>query len=325
MLRWLFASLVKEEVKRDDLYRESILAKAEESRTIGRRNAPKSIGLPSLDTQGLTFDYSTLPGSANGLQRPPTTPGFGIGLATPRVGSAGQGSSSAYNTPFPPTDEGSSSAAAQPDLDPTRSSSERSGDYFSANPLSPGTDTDRAPRSPGDSSLTALPQSPIDSEKDERKKGGSLFGKKFRMDFPRKLTRTSTDVRPPVQEEKNEESDKSSVKEEKVFENNLGGLVGRIRHEYDEFLAAHPGQNLSTSIIPSSESETPVLDIPATTAILIQEESGDSAVASDLYRGYVGTIGEEVDELEKSVPQWLAELLLKVISAAPITEALCLK
>ncbi|KAJ9198452.1 hypothetical protein DTO164E3_5285 [Paecilomyces variotii] len=309
VLRWLFAPLVEEEIKRDGAYRESAVAKSEELRTPGRTTPPKAIGLPFIDTQAASsyMSESSMSGS-NGLQRPPGTPGLAIGLATPRVGSAGQSSSNAYSSALPPTDEG----AAQPDSDATRRSlSERSTDYFSANPLSPGADTDRAAGSPEDPNLTALPQSPVDAEKDERKKSGSLFGKKFRMDFPRKLTRTSTDVRPPVQEEKNEESDKSSVKEEKVFENNLGGVVERIRHEYDTFLAANPGQTLNTSIAPSLESETPVLDIPSTTAILIQEESGDSAVAADLYRGSVATVGKEVDRLEKSVPLWLGELLLK--------------
>ncbi|KAL1855430.1 hypothetical protein Plec18170_004149 [Paecilomyces lecythidis] len=315
VLRWLFAPLVEEEIKRDDLYRESAVAKVDGLRTPGRTTPPRSIGLPSIDTQAASSymkSESSMSGS-NGLQRPPATPGLSIGLATPKVGSTSQSTSNAHNSTLPPTDEGS--GPTQQDSDATRRSlSERSSDYFSANPLSSGADADKA-GSPEDPNLTALPQSPVD-EKDERKKSGSLFGKKFRMDFPRKLTRTSTDVRPPVQEEKNEESDKSSVKEEKVFENNLGGIVERIRSEYDAFLAANPGQTLNTSIAPSPESETPALVIPPTTAILIQEESGDSAVAADLYRGSVGTVGKEVDRLEKSIPLWLGELLLKNLTPA---------
>lgn len=101
-----------------------------------------------------------------------------------------------------------------------------------------------------------------------------------------------------------------------MFENNLGGFVDRIRHEYDEFLVANPGQELNSAITPIPENETPVLDVPPRTAVFIQEESGDTAVACDLYRGSVDRISEEIDQLEKSIPQWLAELLLKVGTTA---------
>ena len=170
--------------------------------------------------------------------------------------------------------------------------------------------------SQGDQTPIAFPQSPVaEHDKEEKKKGSSLFTKKFRMDFPKKLGRTPSEAKPQqIQEEdeKAEESEKSSVKEEKVFENNLSGFVERIRHEYDEFLVANPGQELASAITPIPENETPVLDVPLRTAVFIQEESGDTAVACDLYRGSVDRISEEIDQLEKSIPQWLAELLLKV-------------
>lgn len=167
--------------------------------------------------------------------------------------------------------------------------------------------------SPSDAtSNSGAPQSPAEPDKEERKKGGSLFGKKFRMDFPKKLGRTSTDQKPPIQEEKIEESDAASVKEEKVYESNLSGVIEKIHHEYEQFLAANPGQELVTTITPSAENETPRLEIPPRTAVFIQEETGDTAVASDLYRGSVGRIGQEIERLEKSIPHWLGELLLKV-------------
>jgi WD repeat-containing protein 48 len=138
-----------------------------------------------------------------------------------------------------------------------------------------------------------------------------LFGKKFRMDI-KKLGRTSTDQKPQIPEEKIEESEVSSVKEEKVYDPNISGVIDRIRHEYDEFLAANPTRDLVTAITPSPTSETPRLHIPSRTAVFIQEETGDTAVASDLYRGSVGRIGQEIERLEKSIPHWLGELLLKV-------------
>jgi WD repeat-containing protein 48 len=161
--------------------------------------------------------------------------------------------------------------------------------------------------------MTALPlspQSPAEPEKEEKKKG-SLFGKKFQ--FPKKLGRNSTDAKSPIQDEKTEESDKSSEKEEeKVFEPNLSGVIERIHHEYESFLTTRPGGVLTSSITLSDESETPPINIPSHTTVLIQEETGDSAVAADLYRGTVGSVREDIEKLEKAVPHWLGELLLKV-------------
>lgn len=310
VLRWLFAPLVDEEIRRDSEYRRLAASRARERSRL-RSKAPGPIDIPSADAFRTSNSAMATPRPTNGSYGTASTPGLGIGVATP--GPLTSSSNTYLGPPFLSTEEeGSNPGVQPPSQDVTRcSSSERSSDYFSPNSNVQTADTDKTPTFP-EESLTALPQSPVEPEKEERKKSGSLFGKKFRMDFQKKLGRSSSDVKPPVQEEKAEESDKSSEKEEKVFENNLGGVVQRIRHEYDEFLAANPGQPLMSSIAPSEESETPVLDIPPDTAILIQEESGDSAVAADLYRGSVGTVGEEVDKLEKSAPQWLGEFLLKV-------------
>lgn len=134
------------------------------------------------------------------------------------------------------------------------------------------------------------------------------------MNFPKKLGRNSTDTKPQILEEKAEESEISSIKEEKVYEPNLCGVVDRIRDDYEEFLATNPDRELETALLPSAEDETPRLEIPPRTAVFIQEETGDTAVASDLYRGSVGRIGEDLERLNKSIPHWLGELLLKVRS-----------
>jgi WD repeat-containing protein 48 len=117
----------------------------------------------------------------------------------------------------------------------------------------------------------------------------------------------------PAQDEKTEESDKSSEKgEEKVFEPNLSGVIEKIHREYETFLGTRPGGILTSNITASDESETPALSIPPNTTVLIQEETGDSAVAADLYRGTVGSVLDDIGKLEKAVPHWLGELLLKV-------------
>lgn len=318
ILRWLFAPIVNEEIRRDAQYRESAAARAEEMAKQNQSatspvdtstgDIPRSSGIPiPRDTSTTTlrpgFDsYGT-----------PNTPGIGIASGTPgTLGSQGTLGSSFNNLATSPmtTGEGDHTDHSQHAADFTHNSlSDKSSDYFAKPAGMSAPDTDKTSTSAGDS--TAV-QSPVESDNQEKKRSGSLFGKKFRMDFPKKLGRTSTDVKPQIQEEKVEESDKSSTKEEKVFENNLSGVIERIRHEYDEFLAANPSQELTPAITPSPENETPFLQIPPRTAVFIQEESGDTAVASDLYRGSVSRISDDIDELEKSIPQWLAELLLKV-------------
>lgn len=241
----------------------------------------------------------------------PSGPGFGIAHGTP--GTHGSPLSNFAMSPMT-AGEGDVADSSQHPTDSQNLFPDKTNDYFFKGSGMSAPDTDKASSSGGDPSGAAAPLSPVEPDKEEKKKGSSLFGKKFRMDFPKKLTRTSTDTKPQGQEDKvAEESDKSSTKEEKekVFENNLSGVIERIRHEYDEFLAANPGQELVSAITPSTDSETPVLHIPPRTGVFIQEESG-GAVASDLYRGSVGSVRDDVEALEKAIPQWLAELLLKV-------------
>lgn len=316
VLRWLFAPLIDEETKRDSQYRVEVAVKAEEMRRLRRANAPGSIDLPSPTAprtlgSNVTSD-STAPTSrvSNGFPGNVTTPSLGIqvGIAIPGPGL--------YGSPtLPFMEEGNTNfGGGRPSHESARQSVERPNDYFSTHP-SVTSDADRTLLSSAEeqSPVVGQAQSPVEPEKEEKKKGASLFSKKFRMDFPKMLGRNSTDAKPTVPEEKTEESDKSSEREEeRVFENNLGGIIDRIRHNYVETLMANPGRTLTSGISPSPENETPILDIPPHTVILIQEEFGDAAAATDLYRGTVGTIGEDIEKLEKSIPVWLGDLLLKV-------------
>ncbi|KAL5364102.1 hypothetical protein BJX96DRAFT_156763 [Aspergillus floccosus] len=310
ILRWLFAPLIDEELKRDSEHRAAAMAKAEE---LAKANISSTapVDIPFSDASrnlATSFDpsMSSLRPGFDTLGSP-TTPGFGIGFAS---------SPGSLATPMPHQNNNLGTSPGEfsefnmsQHNDVARSSmSDKSSDYFTSprTQTLPPLDTDKTLPTPGETTV----QSPAEPEKEERRKG-SLFGKKFRMDFPKKLGRTSSEVKPQIQEEKVEESDKSSTKEEKIFENNLSGFIDRVRHEYEETLSANPGQDLTSAFSPSPESETPRLAIPHRTAVFIQEESGDTAVASDLYRGSVGRISEEIDKLEKSIPLWLAELLLK--------------
>ncbi|KAJ5152369.1 hypothetical protein N7492_010664 [Penicillium capsulatum] len=317
ILRWLFAPLINEEMRRDSEYRENAVARVEDLSAFNSYGTsaptddiPRSVGIPIAHNSKSTLRPSSdFPGS-------PNTSGIGINIGTPSSANYLSTSMQSSLSPFPAFDaetpDAPGSTHLQQDAVPS-SFSDKSSDYFSSRPPGPPqTDNDKNPASPGEVGLNAgVPQSPAEPDKEERKRGGSLFGKKFRMDFPKKLTRTSTDTKPHIQEEKVEESEISSIKEEKVYEANISGVIDRIRHEYDEYLSTNPNRDLVTAITPSLENETPRLYIPSRTAVFIQEETGDTAVASDLYRGSVGRIGQEIERLEKSIPHWLGELLLK--------------
>ncbi|PWY84926.1 Pkinase-domain-containing protein [Aspergillus heteromorphus CBS 117.55] len=328
VLRWLFAPLVDEHVQRDAQYRAMAVARAEELARLTSPGGTAPMDIPFADglrrPLGLQTSLDPLGTFRSGYDSvgSPTTPGFGIGYATSpgTLGSPVLPPHSFNNNSYFGTSIGEASdfLTSQQNPDTRASFSDRSSDYFSSSkPLV--SDGDKVPTTPGELTPTALPQSPVtEPDKEERKRGASIFGKKFRMEFPKKLGRTSSEVKPQIQEEKVEESDKSSVKEERTFEANLGGFIERTRYEYEEWLAAHPGQELASAFTPSPDNETPVLDIPSRTVVLIQEESGDTAVASDLWRGTVGRISQEIDKLEKSIPLWLADVLLK--SQVPVKE-----
>lgn len=306
ILRWLFAPLVDEQVKRDAEYRVEAKARAEELAKSHSVSAP--VDIPGKLTMP-TPDLSS-PAGRDSLGSP-STPGHGIGFAaTPGSLTSSMPNQSNNNMGTSPGDSGDHLMSHQ-SVDVARNSmSDKSSDYFSSPKAQAPADTEKPVSTPGEQTPTATPAG--EPDKEERKKGSSLFGKKFRMDFPKKLGRTSSEVKPQIQEEKVEEPEMGSVKEEKVFENNLSGLIERVHHEYDELLSSNPNQDLVSALAPSDESETPFLQIPPRTVVFIQEESGDSVVASDIYRGAHENISQDREKLEKTIPIWLGDVLLKV-------------
>lgn len=100
------------------------------------------------------------------------------------------------------------------------------------------------------------------------------------------------------------------MKEEKVYETNISRVIDRIHDDYEEYLAQDSNcEESSSTITLSAENKTPRLNILSRTAVFIQEESGDTAVASDLYGGNVGLISQDIERLEKVILYWLRELL----------------
>ncbi|KAL9108466.1 MAG: hypothetical protein Q9227_006800 [Pyrenula ochraceoflavens] len=311
VLRNLFTNLIDEEIRRDETYRQSLVANSNRNATLQRGNAPISIEIPRVgtDTSGIDDEGSavTPKPAANGLTL--RTPGLSIGVATP----GGSHSHQPANTHLPATaEEGSNLQKTKSQTSQGNNTAEKSHDYFSANPNTSETSSEgaKAPSTPSEAPLSATPTSPTDPEKAEEKKKG-LFGKKFQMNFPKKLGRSSVEVKPQVTEEKADDSDKSSEKEEKVFDDNFNGVIQRMRHDYEEHLASHTTQPLTSGITPSLPNETPVLKPPPQTLILIQEDNPESGGVQDLYWGTAATLGKDADFIEKLAPAWLGDLLLR--------------
>ncbi|KAG4421782.1 hypothetical protein IFR04_005032 [Cadophora malorum] len=298
ILRHIFSNLIDEMIKRDEAYRKELNDNVKKS---GRANAPTSIQLPT--DGGSWSDNSALTPKGNGYSYP-MTPGMGIGVATPAPLNHLPG----VPEDGAPLDERASQAS--------RTSAEKTGDYFSSAPLpteassKPATETHEAP-----------PKSPSDADKETNgKDSNTLFGKKFRMGMgsmsfgSKKLGRsasTATTEKPVVVDEKVEDGSETSDsgEKEKEVDDSFHGIVQKIQNEYEKALLENPEARVESGITPSLPNETPVLKPPPMTTVIIQEEtSGGSA---DLYRGTVATVGEDATLIAERAPMWLGDLLLR--------------
>lgn len=299
VLRYLFAGLIDEEIRRDEAYRNDLKASLPSNNQQSRSLHLGTLPPRRFDGWQKSNDDSesiTTPRAVNGL--PAMTPGLSIGVASPGLSQVVSNNTvNGQKTPLGGTGEEKRS----------------SGDYFTNKPPpAPDAATDKTT----DSSSEGKPettQSPTDADKET--KSSSLFGKKLKLSFPKKLGgRPSVEVAKPVviEDKSDENSDKSSEKEEKPIDDNFHGVVQRMRIEYDSNVAHYPQDPLITCIQPSLPSETPVLKPPPLTSIIIQEDNPDSGGLADLYRGTVGTAGQDADLIEGIAPTWLGDLLLRV-------------
>ncbi|KAJ6440794.1 WD repeat protein [Purpureocillium lavendulum] len=289
ILRYLFANLIDEEIKRDELYRQKLNDEVEKRLAVRRANAPTAIDLPEPSLEG--HEEVTTP-RANGAQLHLPTPGLGIGLATP--GPSG-------SLPGVPEE-----AVASPSEQ--RVSAEKD-DYFSSDATGKAAATSAV-----DEGKTSTDEKSKDKDKagEAAKSPSTPFGKKFRMSFSsKKLGRSlsqATQEKPVVTEDKAEESESSSNHEKEV-EDSFYGVIQKIRNEYDKQLAEVPDKLVETRVTPSLPTETPVLKLPPGTKVIIQEEtSGGSA---NIYQGTVENVGRDADIIEQKAPMWLGDVLLQ--------------
>ena len=307
----MFANLVEEEFDRDTKFRKS-LVHSQKSHTPGRHNPPPFIQLPSAPLfegpKGQSNDRSQS-AIRNTVLIPAAMPDLSIGLATPYLSNTNK-STHAQNQLISQQNEHQSVEKDQYQSH-SRTSSDKSSDYFSSNPAS----TENhivLPTTPGKTSLDANPQSLVDPEKEEKlKESTTLFKKKFRMNFQKRLGRSSAEPKPVHTDEKSEESDKSEGKDDKGFEENFFGTIQNIRKEYEERLQRDPYQQIHTLLEPGLP-DVKLLKPPPYTTIIIQEDQPDSGGVADLYQGTVESLGQDADLIEKYAPMWLGELLLRV-------------
>ncbi|KAL1840528.1 hypothetical protein VTJ49DRAFT_349 [Mycothermus thermophilus] len=317
VLRYLFANLIDEEIRRDEDFRQK-LNEGAVKKTTGRVLPPLAISIPPHPNFSSNQPSSATPRA--GL--PPMTPGFGIGMATP-------------GSPVPPTLDGLASPFSPMDRrgsQVSRPSQERQ-DYFSdaiqgsdaaqtpkpiQSPAADASHTDeKTPKQSTDNSKEKDKDSKDkdkDKDKDNGKSPTATFSKKFLMGMSfgtKKLGRsqsTAAAEKPAVVDETKAEESEASSNHEKEFGDDFGSVIRRIRAEYEKQAVENPDQAVETKLTPSLPNDTPVLKLPPATKVIIQEEtSGGSA---EIYRGTVASVGADADIIEERGPQWLGEVLL---------------
>ncbi|EWC45391.1 hypothetical protein DRE_00790 [Drechslerella stenobrocha 248] len=313
VLRYLFSHLIDEEIKRDDEYRKNLASAQAARETQRRQNAPSAIILPSPPS-GLV--EPTTPGTAtprpglNGLvgAQYPQTPGISIGLATPAA--------THFPLHLPPMAEEESK-----DKPGTSGDS----DYFTI-PSRPKDDETSTTATGSTSGIAGTPSVPATTPAEPAATPAAVAAQPTTPSATSKLSLSKLWSKKPKQtEEKKPEEPKPEEPAEPVklveqFDDTLLGVVRRIRKSYDAYTPdrALPDFSIKSAINPSLPSETPVLKHPPEMVLIIQEDSPDSGGMKDVYRGTVGEVGNEADELEKVLPAWVADAIL--LSKIPMKE-----
>ncbi|KAK9369730.1 hypothetical protein V1509DRAFT_618934 [Lipomyces kononenkoae] len=330
ILRNLFANLIEAEITRDSNFRAQKRFALSGRET--RRGPPGRLSFSHMPPMN---SWNESARNANGTSMLLPTPGLVIGLATPAP---------AYNPANPPLHVGAdANANATPmpiqsaDMGPTSTATASGGggpggaivtDYFSS-ALAQVQPPSAAVAPPSSSTASEIPATPSandaaaeDQAGDNLSTSSSLMGR-LRSFGKGRLTRTTS-----TESTKQQEGGKidaggggatdgattsgllPTVEEGKVdqsYDDTLAGVLQRIQNEY-ESNGTYDTSNFSVSV----PSETPILQIPTETAIIISEQRVDAGGTMDLYRGTVSSCGEDSDvaTLQDAAPGWLAEFLL---------------
>jgi WD repeat-containing protein 48 len=151
----------------------------------------------------------------------------------------------------------------------------------------------------------------------------------------KKIGRAQTnekEQKPALTEEKEDATEESDTRSSKtsnsrVVDDNFLGTIQKLRFSYEDSLQqqiqsqqAHENGlpvpavkniDVPSAITPSLPSETPILEPPLNTTILIQEDRPEAGGVADLFEGTVGTLGNQIEVIEKTAPMWLGDVLLR--------------
>lgn len=315
VLRYLFAKLIDEEVRRDETHRaklNGIVERRIQAAAAASKVSMLDVGLSSAAANG---------GDPAQTGNIPPTPG--IGLATPL-----------------PTASNLASGA-------TQGGTEKE-DYFSnaitsVEPTTPGPGGLR----PGATPATETPAATAAADAAAKEKeaaaaaaasAGKGFGKKIRlgMSFKKGNRSASTSVPEKPAAAANvadankaggangtgaagEDKSESASSHEKEVDDCFVGAVQRMHNDYDKQLVDNPDRLVVSRMQPCQPDEAPLLRMPAKTKVIIQEELKGGSI--ELYRGTVGGLGQpsHVDKIERVAPMWLGEAILA--NAAVIKES----
>lgn len=337
VLRYLFAKLIDEEIRRDEAFRSSIDTPVTgDSRT---RGSTLLIDMPSETSMHRRWhsqgEFAVTPRAYSSSRYDSTTPGISIAVATPGV--APPHSPNAYvkmsgTALTPPSTLGCSSLPSNVTVQQEHTAkSDKVGDYFAYQSPSIATDVhgfiqQRLPTTPTDNAGDSHTLSPSELEKqskeikdskdtkDSREIATSL-GKRLRIQFtPKKSSRPPTsETKESLVEEKSGDSEHDEdIKNESERElESFRASIASIRGEYEND-ALHRAGRVTSLIVPSLPMETPMLEPPPLTTIILQEERPDSGGVADLFDGYIQDAGRDCDAIEKFAPAWLGDVLLRV-------------
>lgn len=91
----------------------------------------------------------------------------------------------------------------------------------------------------------------------------------------------------------------------------LNGSSGETKPS-DETKLKDIEESKSESYTPPHLEDFPPLEIPSSTMIIVAEESAEASTGIDLYRGTVGSVGEDAGTIIDVAPSWLLSYLLYV-------------
>ena len=316
-------------MRRDEEFRNDLVnGKSLGSSEIGARSTRLHIPLPTADVQN--WQHMVAPSSAStpragfGDTRPLTTPGLAIGAATPGAALSNTVERNANVADIDPDQLCPPGPAVQTPATQEAQTSETQGDYFSSKPKretagqsepTPGRDESVLETHQQTEDSASSDDGGRDETSKETSKESNTFGKRLRSTFSPKKSAKVPAPTDAAKVEATESTGKSAEAEDskgyKVEENTFLAVVHRLRENYVEHLS-QTGSLPKSLITPPLSVETPVLKLPPSTSVVIQEQRKDSVGVADSFESSTGDLGKNVDYLEKKAPSWLGELLLLV-------------